>query len=205
MTQWLDIVADVIRPREIEQVRAVFKNGGVLIVPSDSGYALLCQLGDKSASRRIRQIRELDKDHPFTLLCSDLNRLARYVRVNNVQYRLLKVLFPGAFTCILESSRKVPRLVQNDKRKTIGIRVPDHPILHTLINACDEVLMGVSLFDSDGVRITPCDLEKALVGAVDLVVDAGSLPVRPTTILDLIEMPPLIIRQGAGDASRILG
>lgn len=205
MTAWFEPVAGFIRPREMERLRDVVKSGGVLIVPSDSGYSLLCRLGDKSASQRIRRIRELDKEHPFTLLCSDLTHLSRYARVDNIQYRLLKTLFPGAFTCILPASREVPRLVQHDKRRTIGIRVPEHPVLYALVADCGEALMGVSLCDSDEMPIAPRDLEKVLINAVDLVVDVGALAIRPTTVLDLTQMPPLLVRRGAGETSAVFG
>ena len=126
MSEILEMHPARIKPRDIARIVETLRHGGVVIAPSDSGYALLCQLDDKSAAEKIRHIRELERDHPFTILCADLTDLARYARVDNVQFRLLKTLFPGAYTCILPASREVPRRVQNDKRKTIGIRVPDH-------------------------------------------------------------------------------
>ena len=118
-----------------------------------------------------------------------------------MQFRLLKTLFPGAFTCILPASREVPRRVQNDKRKTIGIRVPDHPVMQAILREHGEALMGVSLFDSDAYDADIHDLPAAVTGQVALMVDAGDVPLRPTTVLDLTEMPPVVLRQGAGDAS----
>ena len=199
MSEILEIHPARIKPRDIARIVETLRHGGVVIAPSDSGYALLCQLDDKSAAEKIRHIRELERDHPFTILCADLTDLARYARVDNVQFRLLKTLFPGAYTCILPASREVPRRVQNDKRKTIGIRVPDHPIMQALLAAYGEALMGVSLFDSDDYSGDIHDLPAAVTGLIDLIVDAGDLPLRPTTVLDLTEMPPVVLRQGAGD------
>lgn len=193
-----------IKPREIAKVVQVIRAGGVAIAPGDSGYTLLCRLDDKAAADKIRRMRDLDRDHPFTLLCADLTHLAHYARVDNVQFRVLKTLFPGAFTCILPASREVPRRVQNDKRKTIGIRVPDHPVLQALIAENGEALMGVSLFDSDAWENSIHDLPADMAGLVDVLIDAGDVALKPTTVLDLTVMPPAVIREGAGDAGRIL-
>ena len=199
MSETLEIHPARIKPRDIARIVETLRRGDVVIAPSDSGYALLCQLDDKAAAEKIRHIRALDRDHPFTILCADLTDLARYARVDNVQFRLLKTLFPGAYTCILPASREVPRRVQNDKRKTIGIRVPDHPIMQALLAAHGEALMGVSLFDSDDYSGDIHDLPASVTGLIALIVDAGDLPLRPTTVLDLTEMPPVVLRQGAGD------
>lgn len=204
MSEVIEIHPQRIKPRDIARVAEVLRKGGVIIVPGDSGYALLCPLDDKAAADRIRRIRELDRDHPFTIVCADLTRLAHYARVDNVQFRMLKTLFPGEFTCILPASREVPRRVQNEKRKTIGIRVPDHPVLQALIHEYGDALMGVSLFDSDAYDADIHDLPPSVTGLVDLIVDAGDLPLRPTTVLDLTVMPPEVIRQGVGDASAIV-
>ena len=201
MSETLEIHPARIKPRDIARVVETLRAGGVVIAPSDSGYALLCQLDDKAAAEKIRHIRALDRDHPFTILCADLTGLAHYARVDNVQFRLLKTLFPGAFTCMLPASREVPRRVQNDKRKTIGIRVPDHPVMQAILREHGEALMGVSLFDSDAFEADIHDLPAAVTGQVALMVDAGDVPLRPTTVLDLTEMPPAVLRQGAGDAS----
>ena len=203
MSDFLEIHPERIKPRDIDHVADIIKSGAVAVVPSDSGYALLCRLDDKAAAEKIRHIRALDRDHPFTILCADLSDLARYARVDNVQYRLLKTLFPGAYTCILPASREVPRRVQNDKRKTIGIRVPAHPVMQALLAAHGEALMGVSLFDGDDFGDDIHDLPAAATGLIDLIVDAGDLPLNPTTVLDLTVMPPAVLRQGAGDVANI--
>ena len=204
MSETLEIHPARIKPRDIARIVETLRRGGVVIAPSDSGYALLCQLDDKAAAEKIRHIRALDRDHPFTILCTDLTDLARYARVDNVQFRLLKTLFPGAYTCILPASREVPRRVQNDKRKTIGIRVPDHPVLQAILAEHGEALMGVSLFDSDAYDADIHELPAAVTGQVALMVDAGDVPLRPTTVLDLTEMPPLLLRQGAGEVTGIV-
>ena len=204
MSEILEMHPARIKPRDIARIVETLRHGGVVIAPSDSGYALLCQLDDKSAAEKIRHIRALDRDHPFTILCADLTGLAHYARVDNVQFRLLKTLFPGAFTCILPASREVPRRVQNDKRKTIGIRVPDHPVLQAILAEHGEALMGVSLFDSDAYDADTHELPAAVTGQVALMVDAGDVPLRPTTVLDLTEMPPLLLRQGAGEVTGIV-
>ena len=204
MSETLEIHPARIKPRDIARIVETLRRGDVVIAPSDSGYALLCQLDDKAAAEKIRHIRALDRDHPFTILCADLTDLARDARVDNVQFRLLKTLFPGAYTCILPASREVPRRVQNDKRKTIGIRVPDHPVMQAVLAEHGEALMGVSLFDSDAYEADIHELPAAVTGQVALIVDVGDLPLRPTTVLDLTEMPPLLLRQGAGDVTGIV-
>ncbi|MDO4643820.1 MAG: L-threonylcarbamoyladenylate synthase [Cardiobacteriaceae bacterium] len=204
MSEILEIHPERIKPRDISRIVEMLQRGGVIVVPSDSGYALLCRLDDKNAADKIRRIRTLDRDHPFTIVCADLTDLSRYARVDNIQYRILKTLFPGAFTCILPASREVPRRLQNEKRKTIGIRVPDHPVLQTLLTTYGEALMGVSLFESDAIDTTLYDLPADIKGQIDLIVDVGVVPLRPTTVLDLTDMPPIILRQGAGDASDML-
>ena len=203
MSETLEIHPARIKPRDIVRIVETLRRGDVVIAPSDSGYALLCQLDNKAAAEKIRHIRALDRDHPFTILCADLTDLARYARVDNVQFRLLKTLFPGAYTCILPASREVPRRVQNDKRKTIGIRVPAHPVMQALLAAHGEALMGVSLFDGDDFGGDIHDLPAAATGLIDLIVDAGDLPLNPTTVLDLTVMPPAVLRQGAGDVANI--
>lgn len=205
MTQWLETQTGFIKPRELSTLTAALAAGGIAVIPSDTGYALVCRLGDKSAGNRIRQLRELDKDHPFTLMCADLTHLAHYARVDNVQFRLLKRLFPGAFTCILPASKEVPRLVQHEKRKTIGIRIPDQAVCHSIIQTHGEALMGVSLSNDDAQTfINLHDFDKAFLNAIDVIADCGELPLRPSTVLDLTTMPVSVLRQGAGDSSLIL-
>lgn len=201
MAEMMEMHPQRVNPRHIEQIAKVIRNGGVVLLPSDSGYSLVCGLDEKKAADNIRMARELDKDHPFTLLCSDLSHLSYYAKVDNIQFRLLKKLFPGAFTCILPASREVPRRLQNDKRKTIGLRVPDHTIMQAVIEAHGEALMGVSLFDADADWLNVYDLPSSVSNQVDLIVDIGEIYNQPSTVLDLTEMPPTVLREGAGDAS----
>ncbi|MBV7435072.1 threonylcarbamoyl-AMP synthase [Cardiobacteriaceae bacterium TAE3-ERU3] len=201
MAEMMEMHPQRVNPRHIERIAKVINDGGVVLLPSDSGYSLVCGLDEKKAADNIRMARELDKDHPFTLLCSDLSHLSHYAKVDNVQFRLLKKLFPGAFTCILAASREVPRRIQNDKRKTIGLRVPDHAIMQAVIEAHGEALMGVSLFDADAEWLNVYDLPSSVSNQVDLIVDIGEIYNQPSTVLDLTEMPPTVLREGAGDAS----
>lgn len=193
-----------LKPRVEQQLIETLRQGEVVILPSDSGYSLVCGLGEKKAAERIRTVRELEKDHPFTLLCSDLAHISHYAKVDNVQYRLLKRLYPGAFTCILPASREVPRRLQNEKRKTVGLRVPDHAIMQSVISAYGEALMGVSLFDAETLWLNVHDLPVSITNQVAMIIDIGELPNQPSTVLDLTDMPPSVIRQGAGDASAFL-
>lgn len=202
--QYLDAQRGYLKPRDSDRLLSALRDGGVVVLPSDSGYSLVCGLGEKKAADSIRMARELDKDHPFTLLCSDLSDLSRYAKVDNIQYRLLKTLFPGAFTCILPASREVPRRIQNDKRKTIGLRVPNHDIMQSIISGHGEALMGVSLFDADTDWLNVYDLPDAVTNHVEYIVDCGEIYNQPSTVLDLTAMPPTIIRQGAGDAGAII-
>lgn len=204
MTKTIELNVARIKPRAIEEIVAVIADGGVVILPGDSGYSLLGQLGNKQVVSRIRQIRELDKEHPFTIVCSDLADLSTYAKVDNIQYRLLKSVFPGAFTCILPASREVPRLLAHDKRKTIGIRVPHHAVLQAVIKQYGSALMGVSLFDDANETVDIYDLDAQIANQVDLIVDVGALSNSPTTVLDLTIMPPEVIRQGVGDASAFI-
>ncbi|MBR1375232.1 MAG: threonylcarbamoyl-AMP synthase [Cardiobacteriaceae bacterium] len=204
MTKIIEADRRFLKPAQMTQVLEVIQNGGVIIAPTDSGYALLCRLGDKQAASKIRLLRELDKNHPFTLLCHDLSQLSVYARVDNVQFRLLKAIFPGAFTCILPASREVPRLVQHEKRKTIGIRVPESDLINKLIAAHGEALMGVSLFSSDDECLPIDELPRQITNSVDLIIDCGEIIPTPSTVCDLTSMPPEILRQGRGDLSQFL-
>ncbi len=201
MADIIELNIERIKPRIIDKIIEIIANGGVVILPGDSGYSLLGQLGNKQVASKIRQIRQLDKHHPFTIVCSDLSHLATYAKVDNIQYRLLKTVFPGDFTCILPASREAPRLLAHDKRKTIGIRVTSNMLLQAVLNQHGEALMGVSLYDDAALSVDVYDLDAGIASQVDLIVDIGMLPNRPSTIIDLTVMPPEIIRQGVGEAS----
>lgn len=203
MTQIIEIHPDNPQSRLISQVAAVIREGGVVAYPTDSSYALGCHLGDKDALERIRRIRQAGKLHNFTLVCRDLSEIAVYARVENWAYRLLKSLTPGPYTFVLKATREVPRRLQNPKRKTIGMRVPDHPVTQALLQELGEPLMSSTLL-LPGDEYPPSNaievLDK-LSGRVDLIIDAGPCGFEPTTVVDLVEGAPAILRQGKGDSA----
>jgi tRNA threonylcarbamoyl adenosine modification protein (Sua5/YciO/YrdC/YwlC family) len=189
--------------RLIQQAVELIKNGGVVIYPTDSAYALGCHLGDKAATDRIRSIRELDKHHHFTLICHNLSQLATYARVDNPSFRLLKAHTPGAYTFILEATKEVPRRLVHPKRKTIGLRVPDHPITQALLAALNEPLMSVTLI-RPGQEYPLSDHEEIVShfqNQVDLIIDGGPCSGEPTSVIDLTQSPPQVLRTGKGDTS----
>ncbi|HHL45030.1 MAG TPA: threonylcarbamoyl-AMP synthase, partial [Gammaproteobacteria bacterium] len=179
------------------------RTGGIIVYPTDSGYALGCHLGDKQAVTRIRQIRRLDDRHHLTLVCSDLSQIATYARLDNSNYRLLKALTPGAYTFILEATREVPRRLQHPKRKTIGLRVPDNSIAQALLRELGEPLMSTTLIlPGEDLPLTdPYEIREVLEHDVDLVIDGGFCGFEPTTVVDLTGDVPQVIREGAGDIS----
>lgn len=194
------------QPRLIAQAVARLREGDVIVYPTDSSYALGCQLGDKAAAERIRAIRQTDRHHNFTLVCRDLSEIATYAKVDNRRYRLLKAVTPGAFTFILQATHEVPRRLQHPRRKTIGIRVPDNAIVSALLAALSEPIMSCTLIlpGDDWPLSDPEEIEERLANEVDLIIDGGSGQREPTTVLDLTEEAPQLIRQGLGDASPFL-
>jgi tRNA threonylcarbamoyl adenosine modification protein (Sua5/YciO/YrdC/YwlC family) len=194
------------QPRLIAQAVTQLHDGDVLVYPTDSSYALGCRLGDKAAAERIRQIRQTDRHHNFTLVCRDLSEIATYAKVDNQRYRLLKAATPGPFTFILQATHEVPRRLQHPRRKTIGIRVPDHGIVRALLTALGEPIMSCTLTlpGDDWPLHDPEEIETRLSNSVDLIIDGGPGQREPTTVLDLTEAAPRLIRQGLGDASPFL-
>jgi tRNA threonylcarbamoyl adenosine modification protein (Sua5/YciO/YrdC/YwlC family) len=207
MSQFFQIHAETPQPRLIRQAVDLLRGGAVIVYPTDSGYALGCLIGDKDAIERIRQIRRLDERHNFTLVCRDLSEIATYAKVDNSTYRLLKLLTPGAYTFILEATREVPRRLQHPKRKTIGIRVPDNAIAQALLTELGEPLMSTTLIlPGDELPLTdPYEFRGQLERQVDLIIDGGYGDLEPTTVIDLVDGVPVVVRQGKGDASRIEG
>ncbi len=205
MSQFFQIHAETPQPRLIRQAVDLLRGGAVIVYPTDSGYALGCLIGDKDALERIRQIRRLDDRHNFTLVCSDLSEIATYAKVDNSTYRLLKLLTPGAYTFILDATREVPRRLQHPKRKTIGIRVPDNAIAQALLAELGEPLMSTTLIlpGDDLPQNDPYEFRNALERQVDLIIDGGYGDLEPTTVIDLVDGVPVVVRQGKGDASRI--
>jgi tRNA threonylcarbamoyl adenosine modification protein (Sua5/YciO/YrdC/YwlC family) len=186
--------------RLLVQAADIVRGGGVIVYPTDSTYALGCHIGDKAALDRIREIRRLDMLHHFTLVCRDLSELSIYARVDNTSFRILKHYTPGPFTFLLQASREVPRRLVHPKRRTIGIRVPDHVIAQGLLEALGEPMMSTSLIlpDADEALTDPQEIRDALERRVDLIIDGGACGMTATTVVDLTETPPVVIRPGLG-------
>jgi tRNA threonylcarbamoyl adenosine modification protein (Sua5/YciO/YrdC/YwlC family) len=191
------------QPRLISQVVTIIRHGGVIIYPTDSSYALGCLIGNKGAMDRIRRIRGLDEQHNFTLVCRDLSEIASYARLDNRSFRFIKSLTPGPYTFILNATREVPRRLQNPKRKTIGLRVPDHPIALALLESLGEPLMSATLImPHEEMPLTdPQDMQNRLGSQVDVIIDGEYCGFEPTTIIDLVGEVPLVVRKGKGDIS----
>jgi tRNA threonylcarbamoyl adenosine modification protein (Sua5/YciO/YrdC/YwlC family) len=191
------------QPRLISHAVEIIRNSGVVVYPTDSAYALGCRIGDKNALDRIRRIRKLDDKHNFTLVCRDLSEIATYAKVNNTVYRLLRHTTPGPFTFILRATSEVPRRLLHPKRKTVGLRVPDNTIAAALLAELGEPLMSVTLImpGDDLPLIDPYDIREALEHDVDLVIDGGYCGMEPTTVVDLADDTPLVLRVGKGDVA----
>lgn len=201
MALFLQIHPQNPQERLIRQAVEVIAAGGVIVYPTDSCYALGCHLSDKTAADRIRAIRRLGDKHNFTLVCRDLSEISTYAKVENTTYRLLKALTPGPYTFILCATRDVPRRLQHPKRKTIGLRVPNNPIAQALLAALGEPLMSVTLQlpNDDRPMTDPYEMKELLEKQVDLVIDGGNCGDEPTTIVDLSEDYPQVLRKGKGD------
>ncbi len=206
MSQFFQIHQDNPQHRLVLQAADIIRNGGVIVYPTDSAYALGCALGDKKAADRIRQIRRLDKHHNFTLMCRDLSELATYAKVDNQTFRMIKNHTPGAFTFILNGTSEVPRRLLNPKRKTIGLRVPDNNIALALLEELGEPIMSTTLImpDEEFPMTDPYDIRQFLEHAVDLVIDGGYCGMAATTVLDMSGDDVALLRQGDGDASDFL-
>lgn len=187
----------------LRQAAQVLANGGVIVYPTDSGYAFGCQIGCKDAVDRIRQIRRLDDKHHMTLMCRDLSEISQYAFVSDSAYRMLRKYTPGPYTFLLNATREVPRRLQHPNRKTIGIRIPDHNIAQALLDACDHPLLSTSLIlpDYDGILIEPAVIYDLVGNRVDLVLDSGYCGREPTSMIDLTGDAPKVLRVGKGDVS----
>jgi tRNA threonylcarbamoyl adenosine modification protein (Sua5/YciO/YrdC/YwlC family) len=203
MSQFFQIHPENPQLRLIRQAAQIIQAGGIVALPTDSCYALVCQLDDKDAVERLRRIRDIDDKHHLTLLCRDLSEISQYARVDNRQYRLLKAATPGAYTFILEATKEVPRRLSHPSRKTIGLRVPENQIVHALLEDLGQPLLGTTLIlpgDSDPLT-DPDEVRERLARQLELVIDGGACSFEPTTVIDLTGDEPDLLRQGQGDAS----
>ena len=200
MTQLFRVHPETPQRRLLRRAAEVVHGGGVIVYPTDSCYALGCRIGDKEALDRIRMLRRLEPGHNFTLVCRDLSELATYARVDNAAYRFLRALTPGPYTFILQATREVPRRLQHPRRRTIGIRVPDHRITQALLEEVGEPLLSVTcqLPDDEFPMTDPEVIRERLRGRVDLVIDGGACGVEPTTVIDLVSGVPVVVRRGLG-------
>lgn len=200
MTEQISIHPVNPEPRKLQRVADVIRRGGLVVYPTDSCYAFGFHMGDKAPIKEIQRIRQTDKKHNFTLVCRDLSEIAAYAKVDNWCYRSLKAHTPGPYTFILQATRDLPRRLQNEKRKTVGIRIPEHPITQALLEELGEPLMSSTLImPGDELPMTDCDeMAQRLKGEVDLIVDGGSCGIEPTTVIDLTGSFPVILREGKG-------
>ncbi len=199
--KFFQIHAENPQDRLVKQAVEVIRKGGVIIYPTDSSYALGCRLGDKTALERIRRIRRLDDKHNFTLMCRDLSELGVFAKVNTTAFRLLKAYTPGPYTYILNATREVPRMLMHPKRRTIGLRVPGHPIAQALLAELGEPLMSVTLImpDADEPLSDPYEIRDLLEGQVDLIIDGGYGGIEASTVVSFVDEEPEILREGCGD------
>ncbi len=203
MSQYFQIHPDNPQLRLIRQAAQIVDGGGLLAIPTDSSYALVCHLDDKSAVEKMRRIRGVDDRHHLTLLCRDLSDLANYAKVDNRQYRMLKAATPGPYTFILEATKEVPRRLSHPSRKTIGLRVPEHAIAQALLTELGQPLLGTTLIlpGSEMPLNDPAEIRDQLQKQIELVIDGGSCSLEPTTVVDLTGEAPEVTRRGRGDAS----
>jgi tRNA threonylcarbamoyl adenosine modification protein (Sua5/YciO/YrdC/YwlC family) len=201
MSQFFHIHPDNPQPRLIKQAAQIVEAGGIIALPTDSCYALACRLDDKSAAERLRRIRGIDDKHHLTLLCRDLSEISLYARVDNRQYRLLKMATPGPYTFILEATKEVPRRLSHPSRKTIGLRVPENQIALALLEELGQPLLSTTLIlsaheeplnDSEEIR-------SRIERQVELIIDGGACGLEPTSVVDLTDAEPVVVRQGRGD------
>lgn len=201
MSQYFEIHPTNPQPRLIRQAAQIIESGGIVAVPTDSAYALVCRLDDKGAVEKLRRIRGVDEKHHLTLLVRDLSEIATYARVDNRQYRQLKAVTPGPYTLILDATHEVPRRLSHPARKTIGIRVPENAILLDLLMALGQPLIGTTLQlpGDDHMLSDPEEVQERLGKQIDLVIDGGAGTLEPTTIVDLTGPEPVLLREGRGD------
>lgn len=203
--KYFDIHPEDPQPRLIEQAVAALEEGGLIAYPTDSCYALGCRLGDADGLERIRRIRQVGKDHHFTLVCADFAQLGQYVLVSNPTFRLVKNATPGPYTFILPATREVPRKMAHPKKHTVGVRIPDHRVAHALVEALGEPILSSTLL-LPGQEDPPSEgwvVQDLLGEQVDVIIDSGEVGIEPTTVVDLTGSEPVIAREGAGNVDRI--
>ncbi len=193
--------------RSIRQAAEIVRRGGVIAYPTDSCYALGCHINDKNALERLRVIRGADRHHHFTLVCANLHDVGRYARLDTWQFRLLKACTPGPYTFLLHATRETPRRLQHERRRTIGVRIPEHPVPHMLLTELGEPLMSSTLIlPGDAQPLTHGhEIQERLENAVDAVLDGGDCGLEPTTVVDLSASPPVIVREGKGPLEPLVG
>jgi len=202
MAEYLEIHPKNPQPRLIQQAVDVLRNGGVIVYPTDTSYALGAQIGDKQAMDAIRRIRRLDDNHNFTLLCNDLSQVSTFTKMGNDAHRLIKKLTPGPFTFLLDATREVPRRLQHPKKKTIGVRIPDHKIAEALIAQLGEPILSSTLIlpGEEDAMADPYEIRQQLDRELDLIIDGGVIEFQPTTIIACVDNVIEIVRQGVGNA-----
>ena len=205
MAQCFDLHPDNPQPRFIKEAVKVLRGGGVMAYPTDASYALGCMLDNKAGMERIRALRGVDEKHHFTLICRDLSEIAKYARVDNKQYRILRAGTPGGYTFILEATREVPRRLQHPKRSTIGLRVPDHPVVNMLLEELGEPILSMTLqlAGEEEPLNDPDDIQDRLGCRLDLVMVSGYGSMTPTTVIDLSSGVPELLRTGTGDPAKL--
>ena len=207
MSQFFSIHPQNPQPRLIRNTVEILTNGGLIVYPTDSCYALGCLIGNKAAMERIRRIRRLDEKHHFTLVCRDLSEISTYAKVDNVAYRMLKARTPGPYTFLLKATHEVPRRLQTPKRSTIGLRVPDHAVTQVLLARLDQPLMSSTLLlPGEALPMTdPLHMREHLEHEVDLIIDGGFCGIEPTTVIDLVDGAPQVLRHGKGEIDWLAG
>ncbi|HSD61143.1 MAG TPA: L-threonylcarbamoyladenylate synthase [Burkholderiales bacterium] len=205
MAQYFSIHPQNPQPRLIRQAAEILRAGGVIVYPTDSCYALGCRIGDKDAMERIRDIRGVDEKHHFTLVCRDVSEIAHYARVDNRQFRLIRSAFPGSYTFILEATKEVPRRLQHPKRRTIGVRIPEHPVAIALLAELGEpILSSTLLLPGDDHPLNDAEeIRERLERRVGLIMDSGSCGFAMTTVLDITGDSTVVLREGKGDLVRL--
>ncbi len=208
MARFVDLHPDNPQPRLVDQVVAALRDDDALIAyPTDSGYALGCRLGNRAGRDRILRIRDLDERHHFTLVCKDFSQLGQFVHVDNAAFRAIKAATPGPYTFILPATTEVPKRLLHPKKRTVGVRIPDHTVVCALVEALGEPLLSSTLIlpGETEARTMGWEIKEELDHVVDLVIDAGEVTAEPTTVVDWSEGAPDVVRYGAGDASRFEG